>query len=265
MVKKKIPEITFKKPPDKYKCIKVPLSKIIIDETKIDRIFDCVVRTNKIVIKTYQLLRLWMLDKYHNKEDMPTITKNTVKMAQKSILKKSCGPKPNEKNLKLLNEFKKFPFTLEDGSNLSQILRYNATSVVTAIENNIKMHYFDYVRRFVNSYFKHKYKEEMKDKDSKKQLFKDLKKVKNDIINNTITCDIKYREWLEENRNKIIPKECHKNGYYYDVKAKPQKYLKNMIWMNRQLERIKATMFQFMPLRTDIVPKNIPIDTFFID
>jgi flagellar basal body-associated protein FliL len=53
------------------------------------------------------------------------------------------------------------------------------------------MHYFDYIRRFINSYFKHKYKEEIKDKEFKKQLFKDLKKIKNDIINNTTTCDRK--------------------------------------------------------------------------
>ena len=123
------------------------------------------------------------------------------------------------------------------------------------------MHYFDYIKRFINSYFKHKYKEEMKNKDFKQQLFKDLKKLKNDIINNTTTCDIKYQKWLNKNRNNIIPKEVHKNGYYYDIQIKPQKYLKHMIWMNIQLEKIDAKMFQFMPLRTDIVPKNIPLDT----
>ena len=31
--------------------------------------------------------------------------------------------------------------------------------------------------------------------------------------------------------------------------------------MNIQLEKIDAKMFQFMPLRTDIIPKNIPLDT----
>ena len=34
-----------------------------------------------------------------------------------------------------------------------------------------------------------------------------------------------------------------------------------MIWMNVELEKIEGKMFQFMPLRTDIVPKYIPIDT----
>ena len=262
MVKKKKYKIKFKKPPDKYNCIKVPFSKIIIDETKKNKIFDCVVRTNKITIKTYQLLRLWILYKYHKKEEIPIITENTIKMAQKSILEKSAGPKPKGNNLALFNEFKEFhSFTLENGVNLSQILGYNATSIITAIENNIKMHFFDYVRRFINSYFKHKYKEEMKNKEFKQQLFKDLKQLKNDIINDTTTCGVKYQKWLKENKNNIIPKEVHKNGYYYDIQCNPQKYLKHMIWMNIELEKIEGKMFQFMPLRTDIIPKFIPIDT----
>ena len=262
MGKKKKHKTTFKKPPDKYNCIKVPFSKIIIDETKKNKIFDCIVRTNKITIKTYQLLRLWILNKYYKKEEMPIITENTIKMAQKSILEKSAGPKPKGNNLALFNEFKEFhSFTLENGVNLSQILGYNATSIITAIENNIKMHFFDYVRRFINSYFKHKYKEEMKNKEFKQQLFKDLKQLKNDIINDTTTCGVKYQKWLKENKNNIIPKEVHKNGYYYDIRCNPQKYLKHMIWMNIELEKIEGKMFQFMPLRTDIIPKFIPIDT----
>ena len=116
MGKKKKHKTTFKKPPDKYNCIKVPFSKIIIDETKKNKIFNCVVRTNKITIKTYQLLRLWILDKYHKKESIPIITENTIKMAQKSILEKSAGPKPKGNNLALFNEFKNFhSFTLENG------------------------------------------------------------------------------------------------------------------------------------------------------
>ncbi len=262
MKKKKKYEITYKKPPDKYRCIKLPFNKIIKDKDIIEKVFDCVIRTNKITIKTYQLLRLWILDRYHTTSNIPLITEDVIKMAQKSLLEKSSGPKPKGKNLELYNEFLHYHnFSLEKGTNLSQILGYNATSILTAIENNIKCHYFDYIRRFINSYFKNKYKEEIKDKNFKKVLFTELKKLKNDIINNTNTSDIKYKKWLEENRYKIIPEECHKNGYYYDIQIEPQKYLKNMIWINIELEKIDGKMFQFMPLRTDIIPKFIPIDT----
>lgn len=40
-----------------------------------------------------------------------------------------------------------------DGINLSQILIYTATDMLTNIENNIKLHFFKYVKRFVNSSF----------------------------------------------------------------------------------------------------------------
>ena len=109
MGKKKKHKITFKKPPDKYNCIKVPFRNIIIDDdkqTNKNKIMDCIIRTNKITIKTYQLLRLWILNKYRKKKDIPPITENTIKMVQKSILEKSAGPKPKGDNLELFNEFK---------------------------------------------------------------------------------------------------------------------------------------------------------------
>ena len=254
----------LKEPPDKYKCIKVPLHKIIKlkNQTTFNTINNAVYRTNIITTKAYMLIRLWILEKYHNNIDIPHITLDTIKMAFKSIVKSSSGPKPKGNNLQLYEEFKKlYTFDeLENGLNLSSVLDYYATSMITAIENNIKMHFFDYVNRYINSIFKHKYKKEVENKDFKKQLFKDLKKLKTSIIDNTEDCDEKFKEWLKGNRNKIVPKEFDTN-YYYDVKANPQKYLKYMIYMNLELEKIEGKMFQFFPLQTQIIPKHIQIDT----
>ena len=254
----------MKEPPDQYKCIKIPLHKIINseDEETFKNINDAVYRTNFITTKAYMLIRLWILNKYHNKNDIPIITTDTIKMAFKSIIKSSSGPKPKGNNLSLLEEFNKlYSFdNLEDGVNLSSILDYYATSILTSIENNIKLHFFDYVNRYINSVFKDKYKKEIENKDFKKQLFKDLKKIKTDIIENTSKCDEKYKEWLTQNRNKIVPSDFDTN-YYYDIKTEPQKYLKYMIYMNLELEKIEGKMFQFFPLQTKIVPKHIQIDT----
>jgi len=254
----------LKEPPDKYKCIKLPLHKIIKlnDQTTFNTINNAVYRTNIITTKAYMLIRLWILDKYHNNIDIPDVTLDTIKMAFKSIVKSSSGPKPKGNNLQLYEEFKKlYKFDeLENGLNLSSVLDYYATSMITAIENNIKMHFFDYVNRYINSIFKHKYKKEIENKDFKKQLFKELKKLKTSIIDNTEDCDEKFKEWLKENRNKIVPKEFDTN-YYYDVKANTQKYLKYMIYMNLELEKIEGKMFQFFPLQTHIIPKHIQIDT----
>ena len=255
----------MRKPPDKYKCIKLPITSILNNNEESQNIFntiqDAVYRTNYITTKTNLLLRLWCLEKYHNGIDIPLIDENTIKMCMKSLILASSGPKPKNNNLLLLNEFKNLHnFTLEDGVNLSSILNYYAITILTSIETNIKMHFFDYVNRFINSYFKVLYKNDITNKDFKKQLFKDLYVVKNDILNGTLKANVKFHNWINENRYKIVP-EIFEVSYYYDVKATPQKYLKYMIFMNIELEKIEGKMYQFFPLQSSIIPRHIQIDT----
>jgi hypothetical protein len=253
----------MKKPPDKYKCIKLPITSILNEENQkiFNTIQDAVYRTNYITTKTSLLLRLWCLEKYHYGIDIPLINENTIKMCMKSLILPSSGPKPKNNNLLLLNEFKNLHnFTLEDGVNLSSILDYYAITILTSIETNIKMHFFDYVNRFINSYFKVLYKNDITNKDFKKQLFKDLYVVKNDILNGTLKANVKFHNWINENRYKIVPEEFEVS-YYYDVKATPQKYLKYMIFMNIELEKIEGKMYQFFPLQSSIIPNHIQMDT----
>jgi hypothetical protein len=256
------------KPPDKYRCIKLPIKKIIKSDLPIDileRINDAVSRTNIITTNSYFLLRLWVLQKYHNNQEIPIITEDTIRMSMKSLVKASAGPKPKGNNLALLQEFQNIGnsiFTLQDGKNLSAILDYYATTMITAIENNIKIHFIDYIKRFINSYFKNIYQNELQNKEFKKQFYKELQQVKNDIINDAeiLTCDEKYHNWLNENRYKIVP-ENYDTSYFYDIKVNPQKYLKHMIFMNLQLEEMNTKMFQFFPLQTHLIPRHIQIDT----
>jgi hypothetical protein len=253
-------------PPDKYQCLKVPIQKILKSDTDTDTktlaiINDAVLRTNYITTKSYFLLRLWVLEKYHSNQEVPLITEDTIKMSMKSLVKASAGPKAKGNNLLLLQEFQKLhTFSLEDGKNLSAILDYYTTTMITAIENNIKMNFINYVKRFVNSYFKSIYKDELQNKDFRKQLYKELQLVKNDITNETLLSDPKYHSWLNKNRYKIVPQE-YDTSYYYDIKANPQRYLKYMIFMNLQLEEKEAKMFQFFPLQTQIIPRHIQLDT----
>jgi len=132
--------------------------------------------------------------------------------------------------------------------------------MITSITNNIKIHFFDYVNRFINSYFNSIYKEEITNKVFKKQLFKELRIVKNDILNNTLLCDEKYHTWITENRFKIVPEE-YDTSYYYDVCCSPYKYLKHMIFMCLELETLEAKAFQFFPIQTNAIPRHIQIDT----
>lgn len=166
------------------------------------------------------LLRLWVLNKYHKKIDVsdnadiianidsfeniniPEITVDTISMAMNSVMKPCVrGPKPKGNNLLLFNEFKSlYNFELEDGKHLSAVLAYYETTMLTSITNNIKMNFFSYMNRYINSYFTKVYEEQMNNKEFKKQLFKDLRIIKNDILNNTLLCDVKYHKWINENK-----------------------------------------------------------------
>jgi len=94
----------------------------------------------------------------------------------------------------------------------------------------------------------------------KYQLRKELSKVKLDLINNTLLSDEKYHNWISTNKQLILP-EKYEVSYYYDLHKNPQKYLKYIIKMNLELEKLKKKQFQVIPLRTEKVIKNIPIDT----
>ena len=267
MVKKKKKSVEH---PDKYRCLKVPITAILHSDRKIAKqnmkiLQNAISRANAITSKSYMLLRLWVLEKYHNNCTIPELTHDTVSMAMKSVLQPSTGPKPKGNNLILFNEFQTLSlnhFLLEDGKYLSAVLDYYATTMITSITNNIKMHFFDYVNRFINSSFKSIYKEEITNKVFKKQLFKELRKVKNDILkdNTTLLCDEKYHPWILENRYKIIPEE-YDTSYDYDVCCEPYKYLKHMIFMCLELETLEAKSFQFFPIQTTAIPRHIQIDT----
>jgi hypothetical protein len=189
--------------------------------------------------------------------------------------KDNRGNKPTDENLKLLEEFNKFyeehykNLNYENKINssyLSQIINSMATDILTNIENNIKLHFFKYVNRFVNSSFKkvnndliEKAKEGTKTQ-LKKELSKDVFEIKQDLFNNTLKSNEKYHKWINTHKNNIFYKDFI-NSYEFDIQNNPQRYLKSMIYMCLEIEKLETKSFQFFPLRTDIIKKYCPIDT----
>jgi hypothetical protein len=201
------------------------------------------------------------------------INEDTIKMAFKTLMKNSTGPKAKGNNLLLLNEFNDFLPKYEklnfnekiNGKNLSSILDYMATDMLTNIENNIKLNFISYIRRFVNSSFR-KINNEILDNATKgtktklrKELNKDLYDIKQDLINNTMLSNEKYHIWINLHKNNIIPNTIV-NSLDYDITNYPQKYIKPMIYMCIEIEKIGTKSFQFFPLRNNISPKYIPLD-----
>ena len=263
-----------KQPPDKYKCLKLRINKIlnssIIYNNKnvANTIDDAIKRTNKIVIKSYMLLRLWILKKYEGSNIIPNITTDTIKIAFKSVIDNNNkrGKRTSGNNLELLNELKELykndiTDKFENGSKLSTILNYYAITMLTSINNNIKNNFINYINRYVNSYFLIKYENEIKNKEFKKQLFKNLNILKKDIFENTNKCEGYYKVWLAENRNKIVPNYESNENIYIVLKNTPQLFFKYMIYMNIELSKLKKPQFQFFPIQSNTILRHIQIDT----
>ena len=128
------------------------------------------------------------------------------------------------------------------------------------------MHFMSYVKRFVNSSFREKNNNLLEKAvkgtktELRKELSKDLYEIGQDLINNTLDCNIKYHNWINVHRKHIFP-ENYQESYEFDIKHNPQKYMKNMIYMCIELEKNNSKSFQFFPIRSNIAPKYIPIDT----
>jgi hypothetical protein len=255
-----------KKPPDLpfYKCIKCPIKNIIKDDNALYRIKDAVIKTNKIIISTYQFMKLYCLHELKVTQSLPIIDKNFV---NKCIMVVSNGDNrgpPLKCENKILfeklskfydKEFKQLCVGEKQSSKkINQILNYSIVVIITSYENNIKCHFINRLFRYINKVFHDD------NKDTKKETIKELKKVKNDILNNTLKSDKKYHKWIKKNRTKLIPKEYNKS-IPYDVKKEPLKYFPFMIHINNQLQKLEMKQFHCFPLRKDVVPKSIELDT----
>jgi len=106
-----------------------------------------------------------------------------------------------------------------------------AEDMVTNIENNIKQNFFTYVKRFVNASFKKQHNDILdkcqKGEKTKKreELYKDLYDIKEDLFNGTLNSKNIYHEWINENRENVLPSE-YTHSYEFDIENNPQKYLK---------------------------------------
>jgi hypothetical protein len=110
-------------------------------------------------------------------------------------------------------------------------------------------------------------------KELKSMMYKEFNKIINDIVsfNDILTSNNSYHNWIKEQRLKMFPNKnsCDKN-VHYDLKSNTLDYLYAMFYINSRFEtmnmnksddEIKIRLFNVLPLRTNIIGKNICIDT----
>ena len=277
------------KPPEFFKSTKTSLKSILKHpEINTKKINDVVIKSHKIVIHTLQFLKLYLLHHYETNRILPEIDKVLIL----NVMKVVCGEKhtnmgkpPKKETMELKDKLTTFytehyqPYTQPeqlDYEYMSNVLSYLCEDILTMYENNIQLHYVDYMERFVNVVWKKKMLVEKirrifptkKEKEAKiRRLEKELRKIKNDLLNVDSSVAYishpSYHRWITQQKKHILPtkEKFQKQSIYYDLKCKPMDYFPGMIAMMKQVEKEEATLSNVFPLRSSIAPGYIRLDT----
>lgn len=277
------------KPPDKptdyFKCVKIPLKHVLKNpDINLPKITDAVIKCNKIMINTLMFMKLYLLDYFEKNNKLPEIDKVFVNSCMKILCNESASGRPPKKEIKELKDklttFYNSDYkplikdTNLDYTHLNTVLDYLTIGIITMYENNIKLHYVEYIERFVNIVWKKKdtitkIKEENKYEEKQKELVNEfcrqLRKIKTDIleISTEYKSDAKYHNWIKEIKKTITPNKdkYQKDNLYYDLQCNPQDYLPCMIRMMKEVEKDKVMIYNVFPMRNDIIPHSIKLDT----
>ena len=262
MVKKKKVKDTFKEfrnnEKSAYKTFKIPLKTILLNRDTIQPLLsNLVFEMNDLVIHTYQFIRLFILDKYTKNQPLPEINHTFILYCIKSL-----GTRSNQgvksKNTELLETLEQFykteyqPLINHEKTNLRNttfLLPYLATQIHTSLHNNLQEHFIQHFLRFIN-------KTTNEITEDKAVLFK----FKKQLLELNEETNEPFSNWKLTHLPNILPTEI-KKSVHYDIKVRPFEYLKGMLYMNSVLEKQECKLFQPLPLRNNIIPKHIILDT----
>ena len=260
MVKKKKDTFTSFRSNDKsaYKTFKIPLKTILNNRDVVQPVINhWVFEMNDLMIHSYQFIRLYVLHCYSNKITLPEIDTTFILYCIKAL-----GTRSNQgvksKNTDLLDKLEHFytteyqPTVQHDKANLKNttfLLPYLATQIHTSLSNNAQEHFIQHLLRFINVTTSNV-------TDEKPVLFK----FKHQVMNLETDTNEIFKDWKITHLSHILPANITKS-VYYDVKLRPFDYLPGMLYMNEILEREESKLFQPLPLRNNIIPKHIILDT----
>jgi hypothetical protein len=141
-----------------FKSIKTSLKSIIKDSNIQKKINNLVIRVNDIVIDAYQFIKLYVLKKLNNNQEVPTIDTNFIKYCITTLGTRDTRGKKTV-DTPLLQEIKEFYTTdfqpinnhqKHQLNNLSFTLPYVYSSIEVSITNNIKEHFAKRLSKFIS-------------------------------------------------------------------------------------------------------------------
>jgi len=241
-----------------YITIKTTLKSVLHNHKDVQPLIaKLVFEMNDLMIHSYQFIRLYLLKCYNNRQPLPELNDNFILYCIKTLgIRDKRGIQSKDTELlEILQDFYEKDYqpllnhVKTSLKNKPHILPYLATQVHTSLSNNIQEHFIQHFLRFINKTTNHITEEKSTLFNFKKQLL--------ECNNETDTI---FDDWKNTHLHNIIPRNIQKS-IYYDVKVKPFDYLKGMLYMNTVLEKEEHKLFQPLPLRNNIIPKHIILDT----
>jgi hypothetical protein len=273
------------KEPDKYyKCIKVALKSILRKKYYQKGILINVNKITKIYTNALQIIKLYYLNEVQINNNHLMIDENLILAALKVVCidngikqKESIQIHVDKMRILYENVYSKLNiFNNLDYDGLATSFQYLAVEILTNFENNIKCRYYDYVVRFVNTFFAKKAQiEEIRNnknlsKNERDKLVsnfcKMLNKFKDDLLN---VKDKKYKsgehlhKLIDHFKKIILPnkEKYEKESVIYDVNVHPKEYFKCMFNIVKLIELYGGTKFNLFPFRVSIIPKHMKLDS----
>jgi len=311
-MKKSKPKVKKKKKEDNIikfdymKTNKDNIINVINYPAHINIINDIVIKVNKIVIHTYQFLKLYLIHLYNNNKDFPIIDEGFIGYIFMVLTVRKCGSggytdKTMPDQLKQLTKFYVEHYKLlmiNDDiiyyDKLNYVLAYEAIDIVKNINVNISEHFIQHLNKFINISLNVKETRDQITKDNKdlkirnekhKEFNQEINKIKKDLTSfKELESDQKYHKWILEQKKLIYGNKTKfdEDSIYYDLKSNTKDYLKSMFYICGELEKVynnikkhnesikeedeekrkkQIRLFNVIPLRTNICPKNICIDS----
>ena len=241
-----------------YTTIKTTLKSVLHNHNDVQPVItNLVFEMNDLMIHSYQFIRLYVLKCYNNKQPLPEINEKFILYCIKVLGEKTNTGRP-EKDTSMLETLQEFydkeyqPLLNHEKTSLkhkSNMLPYLATQLHTSLSNNTQERFIQHFLRFIN-------KTTTKITEDKAVLFK----FKKQLLECNEETDMMFDDWKTTHLPNILHVNI-KKSVHYDVKVNPFDYLKGMLYMNTVLEKEEHKLFQPLPLRNNIIPKHIILDT----
>lgn len=240
-----------------YKTLKIPLKTILWNRQEVQPVLNqWVFDINDLVIHSYQFIRLYLLHLYHQQMPFPVIDETFVLYCIRTLGKRDNRGRQSAntqllETLQTLYEKEYQPLLHHKKTelkNTTHITPYVATQITTCLSNNIQEHFLQHLLRFINKTTHHITEDKAILHTFKHKLC---------LLEET---DTLFDDWKITHLSHIFPANMKKN-VHYDVKLRPFAYLPGMLYMNSLLEKEEQKLFQPLPLRSNIVPKSILLDT----